>query len=114
MTRRLGSSTIQVKHNTSYIEFLMASINKSEATSKDNLKKAFDMFDKVLLSWQNVQDHSGSITTGELKAILGTGQKFSEDVWKDILKEVDANGDGQISYQEFEEMMQKFNAPPAK
>jgi len=29
-------------------------------------------------------------------------------VWDDIVKEVDANGDGEVSYEEFKEMMQKF------
>lgn len=29
-------------------------------------------------------------------------------MWKEIIKEVDANGDGEISYSEFEVMMKKI------
>jgi calcium-dependent protein kinase len=32
----------------------------------------------------------------------------SDDVWKDIIKEVDTNGDGEISFDEFEIMMKKL------
>jgi Ca2+-binding EF-hand superfamily protein len=39
---------------------------------------------------------------------LGHGKKFDEDVWMNIIKEVDVNGDGEISYQEFEKMMENF------
>ena len=31
-----------------------------------------------------------------------------QDIWDDILKEVDVNGDGEISFAEFKEMMMKF------
>ena len=37
------------------------------------------------------------------------GKKFgNEHIWEDIIKEVDKNGDGEISYEEFKEMMQRF------
>jgi Ca2+-binding EF-hand superfamily protein len=32
----------------------------------------------------------------------------SQDIWDDILKEVDVNGDGEISFEEFKTMMMKF------
>ncbi len=41
--------------------------------------------------------------------MLGVGKKFgSENIWDEIIREVDKNGDGEISYEEFKEMMQKF------
>jgi Ca2+-binding EF-hand superfamily protein len=41
--------------------------------------------------------------------VLGVGKKFgNENIWNDIIKEVDVNGDGEISYEEFKVMMQKF------
>lgn len=40
--------------------------------------------------------------------ILGFGQRFSENVWEEVIKEVDQNSDGQISYEEFSSMMNKF------
>ena len=40
---------------------------------------------------------------------MGVGRRFkNENIWKEIIKEVDVNGDGEISYEEFKIMMQKF------
>jgi calcium-dependent protein kinase len=55
-----------------------------------------------------MQDKSGFITPEEVKCILGFGKQISESAWTDIVKQVDANGDGKISYEEFKEMMMKF------
>jgi Ca2+-binding EF-hand superfamily protein len=61
---------------------------------------AFRLFDK---------DNSGSISAEEVKEVLSVGRKFSnENIWNDIIKEVDVNGDGEISYEEFKVMMHKF------
>ena len=38
--------------------------------------------------------------------MLDQGKKFDERVWENMIKEVDFNGDGEISYQEFERMME--------
>jgi Ca2+-binding EF-hand superfamily protein len=40
--------------------------------------------------------------------VLGFGKDISESVWDQIVKEVDENGDGQISFEEFCTMMRKF------
>ena len=41
--------------------------------------------------------------------MLGVGKKFgSEKIFDDIIKEVDINGDGVITYEEFKSMMKKF------
>jgi Ca2+-binding EF-hand superfamily protein len=41
--------------------------------------------------------------------VLGVGRRFgNESIFDDIIKEVDVNGDGEISYEEFKVMMQKF------
>ena len=44
----------------------------------------------------------------ELKEIFGGG-KIPDEVWKEMIKEVDQNGDGEISLKEFREMMQKIS-----
>lgn len=37
------------------------------------------------------------------------GKKFGkENIWDEIIKEVDVNGDGEISFEEFKLMMSKF------
>lgn len=40
--------------------------------------------------------------------MLGQGKKIDMKVWEDMIKEVDINGDGEISYAEFEKMMEKL------
>ncbi len=96
-------STIDVDKNgyIEYEEFLRASLNKEKLLSKENIKIAFDLFD---------QDGSGYISTDELKAVLGKGRNdgLSEDVWTSIMKEIDQNSDGQISFDEFFDVMYKL------
>jgi len=79
-----------------YSEFLAASINLQTLTSKANLEQAFRLFDK---------DCSGKITIQEVKEILGGDQQVSDSVWQQIMKEVDANSDGEIDLKEFINMM---------
>ena len=79
-------------------EFLRATINYENLVTEKNLKYAFDYFDK---------DHSGYLSPDEIKEVLGLNDN-SEETMKlvnDIMKEVDTNGDGQISYEEFKAMM---------
>ena len=96
-------STIDVDKNgyIEYEEFLRASLNKEKLLSKENIKIAFDLFD---------QDGSGYISTEELKAVLGKGRNdgLSDDVWTSIMKEIDENSDGQISFDEFFDVMYKL------
>jgi Ca2+-binding EF-hand superfamily protein len=40
--------------------------------------------------------------------VLDQGKKFDEKVWLSMIREVDFNGDGEISYQEFERMMEQL------
>ncbi len=88
-----GSGTID------YTEFLIATSNKKTMLSEEKLKATFAMFD---------QDGSGYITPNEIKEILGAGQNISDEAWEEMIKEVDVNGDGQISYEEFRGMMLKL------
>ena len=59
------------------------------------------MFDK---------DGSGFISSEEIKEILGFGKTLSEEAVNDIIKQVDANGDGQISFEEFSTMMKRLSS----
>lgn len=91
-----------------YSEFLLASANKKKLLSKGNVKQAFDLFDTVNKLLFKIQDHSGFISPEEIKAILGLGKKINEQIWADVIAEVDKNKDGQVSYEEFESMMSMF------
>jgi Ca2+-binding EF-hand superfamily protein len=52
------------------------------------------------------KDGGGTISTDELREVLGVGGNISEEVWSKIIREVDENGDGEISFEEFKTMMQ--------
>lgn len=82
-----------------YSEFIVALMDKKKMLSKENLKQAFDLFDK---------DGNGTLTTDEIKSILGVGKNMAEKVWEDVIREVDINKDGLISFEEFETMMDRF------
>lgn len=54
------------------------------------------MFDK---------DGGGSISTEEISDALAFGQDLDKNTVEKIIREVDADGDGEISFDEFAEMM---------
>lgn len=39
---------------------------------------------------------------------MGVGKTISFDIWAEVVKEVDLNGDGEVSFEEFREMMMKL------
>ena len=81
-----------------YSEFVVATMNEKSLLSNNKLHTAFKMFDK---------DGGGSISTDEIKQVLSFGQTLDEAVIAQIVEQVDANGDGEISYEEFAAMMLK-------
>lgn len=81
-----------------YSEFVIATMNEKHLLSNNKLETAFKMFDK---------DGGGSISTEEIKQVLSFGQNLDESVINAIIKQVDENGDGEISYDEFQAMMVK-------
>ena len=88
-----------------YTEFIVATVNSDEFNTTEFLQAAFKLFDK---------DGSGSISGDEIKAVLGfsAGNKSSAEDAKaidTILKQVDENGDGDISFDEFVHMMKSLN-----
>jgi len=79
-----------------YTEFLKATLDIRTVMSSENMRRAFDLFDK---------DGSQSISAMELKKILA-GEAISENkVWESIVKEVDQNGDGEIDFSEFQQII---------
>ena len=79
-----------------YSEWVIATIDKRKLLTDEKLQVAFSMFDR---------DGGGSISASEIKDVLGVGKNIDENVWNDIIKEVDGNGDGEISFPEFKTMM---------
>ena len=84
-------------------EFLRITVNYENVVTDKNLKYAFEYFDK---------DHSGYLSPDEVKEILGLNgdSKKMMNVVSDIIKSVDLNGDGKISYDEFKKMMMQRKA----
>ena len=73
-------------------EFLQAALDEKQMLSKENLKKAFDMFDL---------DGSGSISFSELKTVLGVGQTVGKRIWDEIMVSKKQTDDLEISFKEF-------------
>ncbi|EWS71123.1 calmodulin-domain kinase (macronuclear) [Tetrahymena thermophila SB210] len=80
-----------------YTEFITAVIDDSVFIEDEKLRKAFSLFDK---------DGDGYITQQEIQNVLGVGMDFDSETWTKIVAEVDENGDGQVSFEEFKKIMQ--------
>ena len=75
-----------------FSEFVTATVDRENLLSEAKLRQAFRYYDK---------DDGGSISLDEIKDVLGVGQQITEEVWKQLVLEVDENGDGEISFEEF-------------
>ncbi len=65
--------------------------------AQEKLQKTFKLFDK---------DGNGTISKAELQDIMG-GLAVGERDWSNIFGELDLNGDGEVTYEEFTEMLLK-------
>lgn len=79
-----------------YTEFLVSCLEKQKKISFDELEITFKMFDA---------DGNGTISKEEIKAVLNDGQMYDEELWRELLKEADTNGDGEIDMKEFISLM---------
>ena len=72
-------------------------MRKSGNTSRDSMEAMFKSYDR---------DHNGRIGPTELQQLLndaGVGNLFTRGAWVDgIIKQLDTNHDGQISWEEFD------------
>ena len=78
-----------------YTEFLASTLQKQNYLKKERLFEAFCALDK---------DNSGNITKRELMEIL-KGEKNQEKEIESYIKAADKNGDGEINYKEFLDLM---------
>ena len=86
-----------------YEEFLTASLDKKKILTTGNVKTVFRIFDK---------DDSGKITPDELKMVLGQDAVIDDNVWTQLIHEIDINEDGEISFYEFDKMMDLVREDP--
>ena len=87
-----------------YNEFLTCAMNKDKILKNDNLEICFKAFDS---------DNSGKISLDEISAIFSNGDKEKMnkeeiEALKKMIGDADANGDGEISFKEFKDLMRKF------
>lgn len=82
-----------------YSEFVVATMSEKNLFSEKKLKAAFKMFDT---------DDSGYISRDEVKESFMKITKISEEEIEEIVSQVDENGDGEISFEEFKEIMTKI------
>ena len=76
---------------------LMSSKKPSKDDPDKELRDAFAVFDK---------DGSGSISRNELKTLMkNLGQSLSDAELDAMMDEVDTDGNGEIDFQEFKQMM---------
>ena len=81
-----------------FSEFLTVNIQKEKLLNEETLDKAFRMFDL---------DGNGYITIEELKKTMPL-EITTKAGWRNLVSEVDKDGDYQISFREFKEMMEKL------
>ncbi|OMJ87571.1 hypothetical protein SteCoe_10656 [Stentor coeruleus] len=74
-----------------YTEFLTATVEASQAYSREKVREVFNIFDK---------NKDGKLSLEEIQNALG-GNSKNDTVFKQILKEADTNGDGEIDFEEF-------------
>ncbi|XP_062134111.1 neo-calmodulin-like [Drosophila sulfurigaster albostrigata] len=77
-----------------FYEFLHMMIRHSESLTKDeNLMVAFKLFDR---------DDDGFISPLELRNVMyNLGERCTEEEFNDMMKEIDFDNDGKLSFQEF-------------
>jgi calcium-dependent protein kinase len=80
-----------------YSEFVMATMNEKDLITNERLKAAFNLFDK---------DGSGTISPNEIRNALGI--ESTDKRLNDLIAEIDENGDGEIQFEEFCNMMKRL------
>ena len=82
-----------------YEDFISACVDKNSILEENNLMQAFQMFDT---------DNSGEISVEEIKTTFNlTGKYLDEDIYKELLKELELNNQKQIDFISFKKLVQK-------
>jgi calcium-dependent protein kinase len=88
---------LQQSNRLNYTEFLRATIDRNLVLNKENLRKAFDMFD---------EDGNGFVTREEVRDWLNDGLMVEDQVLAELMKQMDNDGDGMIDFRDFEELVE--------
>lgn len=82
-----------------FTEFLLANVDYKQVLNLDNLSQIFKIMDI---------DNNGKISKEEIKEFLHFNGNENDEVVEEIIREADLNCDGEISFEEFQEMMKQF------
>lgn len=82
-----------------YSEFLAGAVNKAKIISDENLRYAFSMLD---------HDKNGIITKNELREVFESKSTKDDELWDEVIREVDNNRDGSIDFEEFSDVMNRL------
>ena len=82
------------KGYVNYEEFLRAALDRKKILNDEILSYAFSYFDP---------EETGYIKKKKIKSILGN--KIDNNTFKSLFDEIDLDGDGKISYENFKEML---------
>lgn len=82
-----------------YTEFLAAAMDRKKMLSGERIKKAFSIFDK---------DGNGKISPSEFKNIFKGVNGIDEKLWQEMIHEVDGDGNGDIDFDEFQQLLLKM------
>mmetsp|Transcript_42786 Transcript_42786/g.118185 ORF Transcript_42786/g.118185 Transcript_42786/m.118185 type:complete len:161 (-) Transcript_42786:209-691(-) len=88
-------------------EFLRLMASKLTANdSADEMREAFQVFDR---------DKSGSVTASELKAVMNNlGEQVTDAEVLAMIREADADGDGELSFEDFLQFVQSRGMTKAR
>ncbi|KAL5007929.1 hypothetical protein ScPMuIL_013510 [Solemya velum] len=80
---------------------IMARKLKEPPETEESLKEAFRVFDK---------DGNGYLSAAELRHVMtNLGEKLSDDEVEDMIREADAEGSGQVNYEEIKDSFSLFD-----
>jgi calcium-dependent protein kinase len=96
-----------------YTEFVIAAVQKSKILDADKLKAAFSKFDRNDKGYISADDLK--VTLSGVVALPTNDAKgmSAEQIIEEMMKEVDVEGDGKISYHNFADMMLKSGGAAA-
>ena len=95
ITELFNSIDTDMSGRIDYTEFLAATMEQKMYLKEKRLFEAFKAFDK---------DNSGKITKSEIMKLLKLEEESNEKI-AELIKDIDTNGDGEIDYNEFLNMM---------